>query len=353
MSNLALINDCHIGVRNDSPIFLEHHKKFFTETFIPELINHKVQDVLILGDFFDRRKYSNFNTVYEVKKFLFDELLDKGFNVWMIVGNHDIYYKNTNRINSPELLLNEYPNINVYTEPTVIDFDGLDIGLVPWINSENYSESIEFINKCPADILMGHFEINGFEMYKDAGVCLEGMDRSLFSNYEYVFSGHFHQPSNEHGIYYLGAPMQFTWSDYGCPRGFHIFNTDKRELKFIKNPIDIFQKIFYDEELDVMEYDYSRLENCSVRVLVGEKESQQKFDLFVDKLQQVNTFQLDIVDNSQYHFVENPIDEDAIKSEDTLSIVNSYIDGLEISLDSDLMRKYFKELYLEALVEMD
>lgn len=349
---IAMVNDVHFGVRNDSPIFRSQHEKFFTETFFPVLKDRSIDTLVVLGDIFDRRKYINFATLHHVKKFFFDTLRDLNIYTYILVGNHDVFFKNTNEVNSPELLLGEYSNVEVITEPTVITEGGFDVALCPWINSENYTDSINFLQTAKSDILLGHFEITGFEMHKGGGECHDGMDPSIFNRYEFVFSGHFHHPSTDHkGIYYLGAPAQFTWADFGCRRGFHLFDLEKRHLEFIENPNQMFVKIFYDEDFDILEYDYEQLTDKIVRILVGEKEVQQKFDLFIDKVQQVNPYQLDIVDNSKYHFSENGIDEEAIKSEDTMSIVNSYIEGLDTTLDPVIMKDIFKQLYLEALVE--
>lgn len=349
---IAIINDQHFGVRNDSLIFLSAMEKFYTETFFTTLDNEKIDTLLILGDIFDRRKYINFFTLYEAKRFFFNELKKRNIKVHMLVGNHDIYYKNTNRVNSPELTLGEYDNITIYTEPTIIDLGGVKVSMVPWINAENYKDAIAFIEAAETDIMFGHFELNGFEMHRGGGQCHDGMDISVFKKYKWVFSGHFHQPStNGRGIIYLGAPAQFTWSDYGCKRGFNIMDLATDNITYVENPDKMFIKIFYDEDFDILEYDYTQLTNRIVRVLVSEKENQKKFDLFIDKLQQSNPYQLDVVDNSQYHFVEEGVDEDAIKSEDTISIVNSYIDGLDLALDNETLKEQFRKLYVEALAE--
>lgn len=349
---IALINDIHIGIKNDSPIFLEAHKKFFTEIFIPTLIENDIKDVIILGDLFDRRKYVNFNTAYEVKKWLFDTLEKQNIAVDILVGNHDVSFKNTNRVNSPDLVLNQYDNVKIHTSPTELLINDELIGLVPWINNENEEESFNFIRNFKGDVLMGHFEINGFEMHRNGGVCYDGVNQNIFSKYEYVFSGHFHEPSINGNIHYLGSPLQFTWSDYDCSRGFHIFDLEKRDLTKIENNDIMFHKIFYDEDVDILNFDYVCLKNRIVRILVGEKKDHHKFDLFVDKIQQVNPHQLDIVDNSMDQ-LSDEFDESLIQNEDTMTIVGSYIDSLELNIDDSKVKKLFKELYLEALAELD
>jgi len=141
---VVLINDIHIGVRNDSKYYMDSQLSFFKEQFIPYFENSGITDCFILGDLFDRRKFINFNTLYKFKRELFDVLESKGVAVHILVGNHDTTYKNTNEVNSPELLLSEYENITIYTNPQTVSLLGIPVAVVPWINSENYQEFLKY-----------------------------------------------------------------------------------------------------------------------------------------------------------------------------------------------------------------
>ena len=137
---IALITDTHYGVRNDSPVFLENQREFYEKVFFPYLDKNKIDTVIHLGDVFDRRKYVNFHTLNEVRSFVFDQLEKRGITMHMFVGNHDCYYKNTNAVNSVELLLENYECLVVHDDPTEVEFDGVPLMLCPWINNENYKE---------------------------------------------------------------------------------------------------------------------------------------------------------------------------------------------------------------------
>lgn len=352
-NQIALINDIHIGVRNDSPVFLDAHEKFFDTIFLPTLDSRGITTVVILGDLFDRRKYCSFNSIYRVKKFLFDRLRDMNIEVHILVGNHDVAYKNTNRVNSPEIILAEYDNVTVYTEPTIVNLgnDKEPCGLIPWVNMETEDATMEFIETFSGKLIFGHFEINGFEMHHNGGQCYDGLDRKTFANYEHVFSGHFHQPNWKGNIQYLGAPMQFTWADYDCARGFSLWDFESREVEFIKNPDQMFHKIFYDDKTSIRK-SYKHLKDRVVRVHVKEKNDQHHYDLFVDKLQGINPYQLDIVDNSGYT-IDEEFDSAVVKNEDTMSLVGTYIDSLELDYDPVTIKEIFKDLYVEALAELD
>ncbi len=222
---IALITDQHFGGKQDSQSFLNYIEHFYTKQFFPYLLENNIKTVVDLGDTFDRRKYVNFHTLHQVKQFYFDNLNKCSITLCSIVGNHSTYYRNTNSINSSELLYGHYENISTYPSPTTITLDGTNIDLIPWINSENYDETIEFIKNSKSQIAFGHLEIDGFAMYKGY-VADSGLSKKIFNRYEVVCSGHYHHKSSKGNIHYLGAPYEITWNDYDDPRGFHVFDTD-------------------------------------------------------------------------------------------------------------------------------
>ena len=200
---VAIITDQHFGARNDSPNFLDFYEKFYKETFFPKIKEERVQAVLILGDTFDRRKYLNFYTLKRAKEMFFDPLAQMGIDVHILAGNHDTYFKNTNEVNSVNLLLGEYGStFNVIDQPEHIYVGPYKICMMPWICAENYEDSIKTLNDSDASICMGHFEIAGFAMYRGMP-SEEGLDRGLFRKFNYTFSGHYHHKSSADGIYYL------------------------------------------------------------------------------------------------------------------------------------------------------
>ena len=143
----------------------------------------------------------------------------------MILGNHCTYYKNTNKINSPELLLDKYDNINVYAEAEEIKLGSKTFLMLPWINKENKENVFKILETSNADILCGHLELAGFEM--TPGLMMDhGMDRNLFHRFNRVWSGHYHHKSKHGNIQYLGNPYQIYWNDYKDQRGFHIYDTE-------------------------------------------------------------------------------------------------------------------------------
>ena len=135
---IALINDTHAGARGDDPRFNEYFFKFWEGTFFPYLEEHGIKQICHLGDVVDRRKFISFVTLNSWRKRFFDVIRDKGIQMDVIVGNHDVTYKNTNEINAMNELFDRYNNIDVLIEPNTLNYDGCKIAMVPWINSGNY-----------------------------------------------------------------------------------------------------------------------------------------------------------------------------------------------------------------------
>ena len=118
---IAIITDQHFGARNDSVHFLDFYEKFYREVFFPTLHENYITNLLILGDTFDRRKYINFFSLKRTKEMFFDVLAEREINVHMLAGNHDTYFKNTNEVNSMDVLYGDRAGFTYIQEPIEID----------------------------------------------------------------------------------------------------------------------------------------------------------------------------------------------------------------------------------------
>lgn len=344
---VAIITDQHFGARNDSIAFLDFFEKFYDNTFFPTLLENNINTVLILGDTFDRRKYVNFYALQRSKDMFFNKLREHGIVVHMLAGNHDTYFKNTNEVNSPDLLLREYPNINVIDKPTTITVDGTDICMMPWICPENYQESLEEIKNTKADLCMGHFEIAGFAMYKGMD-SHEGLAKETFNKFDMVFSGHYHHKSDDGHIYYLGNPYELTWQDFNDPRGFHLFGLHDRKLEFVRNPYSMFARVEYnDKDTEPVDLDSLDLEKKYVKLIVVNKTDFYKFDKFIAKLYNKGCHEIKIVEDMS-EFQDGEIGEE-INLEDTLSVLSHYVDSIETDVDKEQIKTFMRTLYTEAV----
>ena len=344
---VAIITDQHFGARNDSIAFLDFFEKFYDNTFFTALDANSIDTVLVLGDTFDRRKYVNFYALDRAKKMFFDKLEERGIRVHMLAGNHDTYYKNTNEVNSPDLLLVEYGNIDVISKPETIVIDGTSICMMPWICPENYQESLDHIKNTKAEICMGHFEIAGFAMYRGME-SHDGLAKETFEKFDMVFSGHYHHRSSDKHIHYLGNPYELTWQDYNDPRGFHLFDLDTRELEFICNPYRMFERIEYnDKDQEPVDLDALELEQKYVKLVVVNKNDFYKFDKFIQKLYNKGCHEIKIIEDMS-EFQDGEIGEE-LNLEDTVSVLTHYIDSIETDVDKEQIKTYMRTLYTEAI----
>ena len=338
---IAIITDTHYGARKGADYIHSYFKNFYDNIFFPYLEKNNIDTIIHMGDMFDSRKSIDYQSLEWSKRVVFEPL--KKYKVHAITGNHDAYYKNTNKVNSPELLLKDYDNIITYSKPTEINIGGLDILLLPWINSENFEESKEFIDNSKSKIAMGHLEINGFKATR-GHMMEDGMDVSIFSKFEKVYSGHFHTRSTDGKIYYLGNPYEMYWNDVNDKRGFHIFDTETLTHTPIDNPYKLFYNIYY-EDTPHQTFDSTEYTNKLVKVIVRKKTNTKQFEKFIDKLYSSNVQDLKIIENFVIQENENfEIDEE----ENTLSILNRYIDESEFEYDKNIIKGIFQDLYRQA-----
>ena len=243
---IALITDTHFGARNDNLAFNDYFYEFWEKTFFPYIEENGIDTVIHLGDVMDRRKFVSYKIAQDFRKRFIQRFVDKGVTLHMMVGNHDTFYKNTNDLNALKELLGHYMGeVTIHMDPTVLNLNGFKLALLPWVCSENYDKSLEFIKTCKADWLGGHLELQGFDVLKGVQAHA-GMDHKIFSRFEKVISGHFHTASRQDNVWYLGSQMEFFWSDAGDKKGFHILDTETRELEKIHNPHTLFKKVLYN-----------------------------------------------------------------------------------------------------------
>ena len=338
---VAIFTDSHFGARKGSKLFHDYFEEFYKNIFFPTLEKEEITTVLHLGDAFDSRKSIDYQSLEWTKRVVLDPLLK--YDVHMLVGNHDAYYKNTNSVNSPSLLLQNYSNIKTYSDPEVIKIGNLNVLLIPWICADNEEKTSSLIKNSGCKVAMGHLELNGFQAYRGHTMD-DGMDSIVFDNFTKVFSGHYHTRSNNGTVFYLGNPYEIFWNDVNDTRGFHIFDTETLEHTPVNNPYKMYYVIYYDDD-NYQTFDTREYENKIVKVIVRKKSNTKKFEKFIDKLYTSNVSELKIVENLQ---IEENEDFEAYESEDTLSILNRYVEESEISLDKSIVQKMLHEIYREA-----
>ena len=340
---IAIITDQHFGARKSSKILHDYYGKFYKDVFFPYLKEHKIDTVIDMGDTFDNRRTIDLWAMDWARNNYFDILRDMGVTLHSIVGNHTAYYKDTNQINTIDLLLRQYDNITVYSEAKEIKIDNLDILLLPWINSENERKTLDVIKKSKCKIAMGHLELNGFVATR-GHMMEDGMDVDVYDKFNKVYSGHYHTRSDNGKIYYLGNPYEMFWNDVNDTRGFHIFDTETTEHTPVDNPYRMFYNVYYEDTPHQL-FDASEYKDKIVKVIVRKKTEQKKFEKFLDKLYSVGVHELKIVENFA---IQESEEFEVEETENTISILNRYIDESDMDCDKSVVKGILQKIYSEA-----
>ena len=342
---IAFLGDLHFGTRANSLEFHDYFARFFDQIFFPYLKEHNIKTVVQFGDLFDAQKSINLQTLYLTKQYFFDPMKYHEIELHCLIGNHCSYFKNSIHINSPTLLLQNYENIFIYQNFTSVNFAGVSFDIVPWICDDNRNDILKKIHSSKNDYCLGHFEIAGGN-FDAINVCHEGMNLSELKKYKQVYSGHFHTSSDYGNVKYLGIPYQKTWIDYEDTKGFYVFETDDKSLEFIKNPLNIFTKIIYDDTKQDFSYwndiSLDHLKSCYVKLLVINKTNSYLFDVVIEKINSLGVLDLLELNNRGNDFVIE-------QSKNTLELLHNYIDTQELNVNSDKLKNFMTEIYTEAL----
>ena len=341
---IDIITDQHFGARKNSKLFHDYFLKFYEDIFFPTLIKEGITTIIDMGDTFDSRKGVDFVSLEWAKNHYYDRLAELGITVHTIIGNHTAYYKNTNDLTGVGLFLREYDNVKIYPESEEVKIDKTKFLFVPWINPENQEKTFRLIEESDSPCVMGHLELNGF-MATRGHFMEHGMDSQVFDKFDKVYSGHYHMRSNKDNIFYLGNPYEMYWNDVNDrDRGFHLFDTDTLKHTPVNNPYQLFHNLYYEDTphqmLDITKYDQKIL-----KVIVRKKSDPKQFEKYIDKLYSSNLAELKIVEN--FDFTEGE-EFEADESEDTISLLNRYIQESEVDLDKSVITEILQDVYREA-----
>jgi DNA repair exonuclease SbcCD nuclease subunit len=350
---IGLITDTHIGARSSSSIFREYMKWWYENSFFPVLKDNDVKYIVHAGDFFDARNAITLQDIDFVINWFAKQLIVYDIRFIVVLGNHDVAFKNSNRIHSLSILKAAAPNhVTVIEEPRKMIIDNQDYVLVPWINNENYDSTLKFLNDIENKkdvIVIGHFEINGMKMYKHSPLCEGGLDQSLFKEFKEVWSGHFHHRSKVGNIRYLGSLFHLNWEDYGDDRGFHIYDSDINNLTFLENKDSLFLEFEFNYDIlkDVSDDELkSWIEGRFIRLYVlTEYEKVHLLDT-ISRINKCKPHNLQIINEFVLKQQSKSVDDDVIEDRATKSTHDYIIDYVKEK--STFVREYMDNLFKRA-----
>lgn len=334
---IALITDTHLGARSSSSIFRSYMQFWYDTEFFPKLKEQGITEIMHLGDFFDNRNSISVMDIDFLVNWFAPQLVEGGFHITVILGNHDVAFKNTNRVHSLTVLKAAAPdNVTIIDKPTSSFIDGQSYALVPWINSENYDDTMDFLATHPDKddtIVAGHFEIQGAKHYASSAPADHGLNAELFKEFQEVWSGHFHHKSKMSNVRYIGSAFHLNWQDYNDARGYHLFNAKSQTLTFVENTTCLFRMVTFEADVfkTLTDAEYTELfEGMFVRLVVSSEYNRVDLMDAVSKINRAKPHDLQVVNT--YALTEDKTDDtaeeiEARTSKTTQQYINDYIEA--------------------------
>ena len=337
----AMIGDLHFGMRINDDRFIKYQINEW-KRFIEFCAEKGIKRLIVLGDFFDNR---NFISV-KILDIIINIVQKHDMTMFLLIGNHDTLYKNTNKVNTPKLVFKKYDNVKVVDTAEEIEIEGIPCLFLPWINKENLDLSMAAVKDTKAKYCFAHLELHGFEM--TSGIkCTAGLNATIFKKFSWVYTGHFHLVQKLGNIFYLGSFYQTTWADCGDQK--FLYTLDNKDGNFVTTQLpmarSIFKKLYLTEERPLTKTDVDEAADCYLKVYINYKMS-AKDEKLLSKLME-SAIKCNVIDTRL--LLDAPDGE--IVDEDFLEIFEGYM-SLQEDLDADLksgVMKLMKETYFEAL----
>lgn len=322
-TNVAIFSDLHLGVYGNSEKWHDTALKW-TDWIINELNQKKIKDILFLGDFFDNRTEISVQTIH-----IASQIIEKfkNFNLFMIIGNHDAYYKNRSDVHSLGLVRG-YNNITLIDKNLEFEAFNKRFLMVPWNNN---------IPDNSYDYIFGHFEIQTFKM-NNYTVCNHGLNPldMLSNGANAIFSGHFHNRNSkkykEGNIHYVGSCFPLDFSDEANIKGYHILDVENGSLNFFENEVSPrFIKTYISK---IKSLDVKSIKNNIVKLVIDEEVDDVKLEKVTNLLNKLKPWQLTI----DYNVTNKSLND--VESVDSINIKEMFDEFYEqLGLDEDQLER--------------
>jgi DNA repair exonuclease SbcCD nuclease subunit len=344
---IALVADTHWGVRSESKVFLRQAEEW-SRNFFKYLNENDIKHVFHLGDLVDRRKYVNFLVASSIRKYWVAPIIKNGIKAYHIAGNHDVYFTNTNYINSLRELLPWWREDHFQLfddDAAIVELDNIRFAMIPWICAANEKQIAEFIENVPATYACAHLELKGFDFYRGQKA-EHGLDHGVFGAYHRVWTGHYHTQSERDNIHYVGAPYEMVWSDYDDPRGFWVFDTETHECVFVQNQERMFLKVHVRGEDDYA-FSPGAYADKIVKLIVPPDADPVVVEKLTAEIESELPADIQVVDD---HLNKDALDEIELGEDvgDTVDILKECVEQLDADVDKEALTSLLIELYSEA-----
>lgn len=380
--------DWHFGIKSNSISRLNILVKVVNE--INRYIKgNKIRNLVFMGDLFHNRNNLSVQTINVALKCI--NTLAKSCNVYLIIGNHDLFNKSSVEVNSLNIFRNT-KNVTVIDHPTEYEMNGERVLMCPWLSKlTSYSES-------SYDKIFGHFDISfkflvasyiesntsknitnkevkelieKDEMFRESELDdldfntedetetymngekssdLIGTWTNIVKEKGTIFSGHIHGHreffTNNRKFIFVGSPYQQTRGEKESNDGFYIIDDDGSYIfhEITSAPIHVDIRMS-DVVKDISKFDFSIVKNSIVHKI---------YDIEVDRVTDAKIAQM-ITDNKPYEELtpdfdvaqtytdENGTNIDSVDAlkKSKIEYLHNYIDNIEgnVLTDNSLERE--------------
>lgn len=332
----AFFTDIHFGKKSNSPVHNQDCLNYVS-WFCEQTIKNKCDYVSFMGDWNENRSALNIQTMnyaHEAAK----KLNDLGIPIYFIIGNHDLYYRNSRDVHSV-IHHGEFEHFQLIDTPTVIDDIEGGVFFCPYLFHEEYPSLTKYL-KVP--VWAGHFEFKGFVITGYNVRMPTGPDANDFGGPKHIFSGHFHKRQTSKNVTYIGNAFPMDFGDANdTKRGMMIYNhiSNKKQFidwkdcpKYIRTKLSVLvddpKNVLLPESnvhciVDIpMDYSETKtlrkqlLKKHKLRELILEEspelkaalqDSEEVIDFSDEKLQTVDTMVLEMLKNIKTDHIDNKI----------------------------------------------
>jgi len=345
MSDIAILGDLHFGCHNSSPVHHAYMKKFFADFF--EYVDaNKITKIIQLGDLFDVRKHINTWSSNFFRETFLKPCISRNLDVWVLLGNHDIYYRESLEVSSVEEVLTPYDNwFHIVKEPTDLIIEDHSFLMVPWVCKENAEAVSASIKKSKSIFCIGHFEFDGFELFKGQ-MAKSSYKHTEYKKFKQVISGHYHAMSSRDNVLYTGTPYELTWQDSNTAKGFFVLN-DEKQLTFVENPHKLYVSLSLEKGSPVNAID---VEDKILKVkMTGSWEPKER-EAALDLLYSMRPNDVKLI---QTEALVEEISVDTSKYQTFVgvdSMISDYVENIQVneSVDKTRLTQMLLEIFNEA-----
>lgn len=359
MNKIIILGDIHFDVGGGNQTILDNQLYFFNAQLFPYMKENNIKTIIQLGDLMDNRNKVSVNVSHYLKKKFFDVMKTEEIELYTLIGNHDIYHKDTREIHSLELFDEIYNNFHIINDIKTLEIQNKKLLIVPWVLPD---EKYNFEDYLDTDYIFGHFETNGVEMVK--GINCNSSHAFGMDSFKGIktFSGHFHlrRYYENSNIFYVGTPSQINWSDYNETKGFHVLDIPSGNLDFIENTISTKHiKIILnseDKSLDILglkdnlkfkidsKLDYSVFKNHKAKIYIDKDNVFNK--AVIEKLDaELQSYRIELLEKED-------VEESVLEENKTTHVEFDVVQAIKENIRTDYQKQVFNDIYTEALLNL-